>query len=98
MKSKERTYVLFVAEKIYLEILKIKKSNPNFTNINAVEGFIGTKFYNEISSGKFHDKWLKNLKLNLKGEFKQRQLLQKRLSLSQRGGGVGRGNHGGAWR
>ena len=64
MKSKERPYVLFVAEKIYLEILKIKKSNPNFTNINAVEGFIGTKFYNEISSGKFHDKWLKNLKLN----------------------------------
>tara|TARA_B100001057_G_scaffold500083_1_gene613375 strand:+ start:885 stop:1322 length:438 start_codon:yes stop_codon:yes gene_type:complete len=61
MKSQKRPYVLFVAEKIYLEILKIKKNNPDFSNINAIESFIGTKFYNEISSGEFHDKWFKKI-------------------------------------
>ena len=61
MKSIERPYVLFVAEKIYLEIFKIKKNNPDFSNIDAVENFIGTKLYKEISSGKFHDEWFKKL-------------------------------------
>tara|TARA_B100000902_G_C26634449_1_gene586041 strand:+ start:180 stop:410 length:231 start_codon:yes stop_codon:yes gene_type:complete len=62
--SKEKPYILFVAEIIYLEISKIKKNNPNLTNIDAVDGFIGTKVYKEISSGKFHDEWFKNLKEN----------------------------------
>ena len=60
----ERPYVLFVAEKIYLEISKIKKNNLDFSNIDAIENFIGTKFYKEISSGKFHDKWFEKLKEN----------------------------------
>lgn len=60
----ERPYVLFVAEKIYLEISKIKKNNLDFSNIDAIENFIGTKFYKEISSGKFHDKWFDELKKN----------------------------------
>ena len=62
MKSKDRPYVLYVAEKIYLEISKIKKENKNFSNINAVENFIGTDLYKEISSGKFHDLWFEKLK------------------------------------
>ena len=62
MKSKDRPYVLYVAEKIYLEISKIKKENKNFSNINAVEYFIGTNLYKEISSGKFHDLWFEKLK------------------------------------
>ena len=62
MKSKDRPYVLYVAEKIYLEISKIKKENKNFSNINAVENFIGTNLYKEISSGKFHDLWFEKLK------------------------------------
>ena len=41
-----------------------KKKNPSFSNINAVENFIGTEKYKEISSGEFHDKWLKQLKNN----------------------------------
>ena len=49
MKSKDRPYVLFVAEKIYLEISKIKKENKNFSNINAVENFIGTNLYKAVS-------------------------------------------------
>ena len=61
MKSTDRPYILFVAEQIYLEISKIKKNNLNFSNIDAIENFFGTKLYKEISSGKFHDDWLKKL-------------------------------------
>ena len=64
MISKERPYILLVAEKIYLEICKIKKINKDLSNIDAIESFIGSKIYNEISSGEFHDKWLKQLEEN----------------------------------
>ena len=61
MASKEKPYVLHVAELIYTEISKIKKNNSNFSNIDAIDNFIGGKIYNEISSGKFHDKWFEKL-------------------------------------
>ena len=61
MISKKRPYILLVAEKIYLEICKIKKINQDLSNIDAVESFIGSKIYNEISSGKFHDKLILKL-------------------------------------
>ncbi len=61
MASKERPYVLFVAEIIYSEISKIKKNN-NFTNIDAIDNFIGSEIYKKISSGKFHDEWFEKLK------------------------------------
>ena len=61
MVSKERPYVLFVAEIIYSEISKIKKNN-NFSNIEAIDNFIGSKIYKNISSGKFHDEWFDKLK------------------------------------
>jgi len=64
MISKDRPYILLVAEKIYLEICKIKKINQDLSNIDAIESFIGSKIYNEISSGEFHDKWLKQLEEN----------------------------------
>ena len=64
MQSKERPYVLFVAEIIYTKICDLKKKNPTFSNIDAIEGFIGTKSYKKISSGQFHDDWFKNLKEN----------------------------------
>ena len=64
MRSIERPYVLFVAEKIYSEISKIKKKNLDFSNIDAIESFIGTKLYKNISSGKFHDEWFKELEKN----------------------------------
>ena len=64
MQSKERPYVLFVAEIIYTKICDIKKKNPTFSNIDAIEGFIGTGSYKKISSGQFHDDWFKNLKEN----------------------------------
>ena len=64
MKSIERPYVLYVAEKIYLEISKIKQINSDFSNVDAVENFIGSELYKEISSGKFHNEWLKKLEKN----------------------------------
>ena len=64
MGSKERPYVLFVAELIYLKICEIKKLNPDFSNITAIENFVGSVTYKEVSSGKFHDKWFEQLKVN----------------------------------
>ena len=64
MLSKERPYVLFVAETIYKEVLKIKKKNPTFTNVDAIDMFIGSKIYKEISSGQFHEVWFQSLENN----------------------------------
>tara|TARA_B100000902_G_scaffold383995_1_gene423570 strand:+ start:1244 stop:1681 length:438 start_codon:yes stop_codon:yes gene_type:complete len=64
MKSKERPYILFVAEIIYSKICEIKKKNSDLSNMDAIESFIGSETYNEISSGKFHDNWFKELEKN----------------------------------
>jgi len=64
MPTKVKPYVLLVAELIYLKVCEIKKINPDFSNINAIETFIGTKTYNEISSGKFHENLIEKLKKN----------------------------------
>tara|TARA_B100002051_G_C16634437_1_gene585089 strand:+ start:291 stop:725 length:435 start_codon:yes stop_codon:yes gene_type:complete len=60
----EKPYILSVAEIIYQEIVKIKKQNPEYSNNQAIEDFIGSEKYKEISSGRFHDNWLKELKEN----------------------------------
>ena len=59
-----KPYVLYVAELIYSKISEIKRNNPNISNTDAVEGFIGTETYEKISSGKFHDDWFNELKKN----------------------------------
>ena len=64
MKSKDRPYVLFVAEKIYLEVSDIKKDNSDFSNIDAIDAFMGSKTYQKISKGEFHDEWFNELKKN----------------------------------
>ena len=63
-KYKTRPFVLYVAEVIYLKVSEIKKQNLGITNIEAIERFIGTDIFKEISSGKFHDKWFEELKKN----------------------------------
>ena len=63
MASKEKPYILHVAEIIYSEISKIKKNN-NFSNIDSIDNFIGSEVYKKISSGKFHDEWFEKLKKN----------------------------------
>ena len=62
--DKRRPYVIYLAEIIYKDIAAIKKNNLDISNIDAVEGFIGTQKYEEISIGKFHDTWFKDLKNN----------------------------------
>ena len=65
MQSKiEKPYVIYLAEVIYKNIADIKKNNSDISNIDAIEGFIGTAVYNDISSGKFHDTWFKELEDN----------------------------------
>ena len=56
--------MIYVAEFIYLKISEIKKNNPNITNIVAIEMFIGSESYNEISTGKFHDNLFKKIRNN----------------------------------
>ena len=64
MKFIERPYVLLVAELIYSKVCEIKKKNPDFSNINSIEAFIGTETYNKISSGQFHKELIENLENN----------------------------------
>ena len=56
-----KPYVLRVAEIIYLEVFNLKN---NLNNVEAFELFIGSDTYKKISSGKFHDEWLTNIKKN----------------------------------
>ena len=60
----DKPYVIYMAETIYKNIVNIKNNNPDISNIEAIERFIGTPVYEEISSGKFHDVWLKSLEDN----------------------------------
>ena len=60
----KKPYVIYLAEVIYKDIADIKKNNLDISNIDAIEGFIGTKKYEEISSGKFHDDLFKYLENN----------------------------------
>tara|TARA_B110001450_G_scaffold92447_1_gene87613 strand:+ start:756 stop:1196 length:441 start_codon:yes stop_codon:yes gene_type:complete len=62
--NKDRPYVIYMAEVIYKNIVEIKKKNQNISNIDAIERFIGTKEYLNISSGRFHDIWFKDLENN----------------------------------
>ena len=60
----KKPYVIYLAEVIYKNISDIKINNLGISNIDAIEGFIGTKIYEEISTGKFHDAWFKYLENN----------------------------------
>ena len=60
----KKPYILYVAEAIYLEIFQIKKQNIDISNIDAIERFMGSKLYEKVSSGKFHDEWFEELKKN----------------------------------
>ena len=62
--DKRKPYVIYLAEVIYNNIADIKKNNLDISNIDAIEGFIGTKLYEKISSGEFHEAWFKDLKNN----------------------------------
>ena len=84
MQSKKKPYVLLVAELIYSKVCDLKKKNPELSNINAIENFIGSTTYNEISSGKFHDDLITKLSKKKAPEETIRLLhIQKDLSIKQ---------------
>ena len=60
----DKPYVLRVAELIYSKVAKIKKENPEMSNIQIFEVFMTTKDYDLISSGEFHNQWFLELKKN----------------------------------
>ena len=64
MKSKDRPYILNVAEIIYKKVSEIKIKNSDLSNVEAIKNFIGSETYKVISSGKFHDNWFKELEDN----------------------------------
>ena len=83
MSSKEKPYILLVAEAIYSKVCEIKK-NPELSNINAIENFIGSTTYNEISSGKFHDELIDKVsKKGIPEETLRLLHIQKDLSVKQ---------------
>ena len=63
-KDTSRPLMLYVAEKIYYEVSKIKNKNSNITLIEAIEMFSTSNEYIDISSGKYHDKLFKEIKEN----------------------------------
>ena len=83
MPTKVKPYVLLVAELIYTKVCEIKKTNPDFSNINAIETFIGTETYNEISSGKFHENLIKELNRNNYLDQKTKKVPEETLRLLQ---------------
>ena len=84
MSSKEKPYVILVAEAIYSKVCEIKKKNPEISNINAIENFIGSTTYNEISSGKFHDELIDKVsKKKISEETLKLLHIQKDISVKQ---------------
>ena len=63
-KDKSKPLMLYVAEKIYNDVVKIKKNNPNFTLIEAIEMFSTSLEYTNIKSGQFHNELFEDLKKN----------------------------------
>ena len=84
MLTKEKPYVLLVAETIYSKVCEIKKKNPELTTANAIENFIGSKTYKEISSGKFHNELIDKVSKKKVSEETLKLLhIQKNLSINQ---------------
>ena len=66
------------------QVCEIKKKNSGLTTINAIENFIGSKTYKEISSGKFHDELIDKVSKKKVPEETLRLLhIQKDLSVKQ---------------
>ena len=63
-KDKSKPLMLYVAEKIYNDVVKIKKNNPTFTLIEAIEMFSTSLEYTNIKSGQFHNELFEDLREN----------------------------------
>ncbi len=86
MKKKDITkpVMLYAAEEIYLNISEIKLKNPEISAVEAVERYIGTKSYQSLSSGEFHNKLLIKLeKEKIPKKTIDLLFVQKRMVLEQ---------------
>ena len=76
--------MLYAAEEIYLKISEIKLKNPEISLIEAVEIYIGSESYQNLSSGEFHNQLLKKLdKEKIPKKTIDLLLIQKKLVLEQ---------------
>ena len=76
--------MLYAAEEIYLKISKIKLKNPEISLIEAMERYIGSESYQNLSSGEFHNKLLKKLDIEkIPKKTINLLLVQKKLVLEQ---------------
>ena len=57
-----KPYVLYIAEIIYKNIVKIKIQYPNIKNEDAINKFLETDTYEKLRSGKLHNDWFNKLK------------------------------------
>ena len=86
MKKKDITkpVMLYAAEEIYLKISEIKLKNPEISLIEAVEIYIGSESYQNLSSGEFHNQLLKKFdKEKIPKKTIDLLLIQKKLVLEQ---------------
>ena len=63
-KDRSKPLMLYVAEKIYTSVTKIKKDNPGITLIEAIEMFSTSKEYIEIKCVNFHNQLFDDIKEN----------------------------------
>ena len=76
--------MLYAAEEIYLKISEIKLKNPEISLIEAVEIYIGSESYQNLSSGEFHNRLLKKLdKEKIPKKTIDLLLIQKKIVLEQ---------------
>ena len=86
MKKKDisKPIMLYAAEEIYINISEIKLKNPEISLIEAIEIYIGSKSYRNLSSGEFHNKLLIKLgKEKVPKKIIDLLLVQKRMLLEQ---------------
>ena len=86
MKKKDITkpVMLYAAEEIYLKISEIKLKNTEISLVEAVEIYIGSESYQNLSSGEFHNQLLKKLdKEKIPKKTIDLLLIQKKLVLDQ---------------
>tara|TARA_B100000902_G_scaffold353644_1_gene365254 strand:- start:281 stop:697 length:417 start_codon:yes stop_codon:yes gene_type:complete len=76
--------MLYAAEEIYLNISEIKLKNPEISLIEAMERYIGSESYQNLTSGEFHNELLKKLdKEKIPKKTVDLLLIQKRMVLEQ---------------
>ena len=86
MKKKDITkpVMLYAAEEIYLKISEIKLKNTEISLVEAMEIYIGSESYQNLSSGEFHNQLLKKLdKEKIPKKTIDLLLIQKKLVLDQ---------------